>query len=129
MKNIILVDVDKLICHEKINPKRLKKLLRQIKQDKILKKPLVVDEKTMIILDGHHRHLVFQQLGIKKIPCFLVDYLDKNIRVAFRRPEVRERLIKEIVMQKAKSGKLFPFKTTKHFLPLRPTINIRISSL
>lgn len=126
MNNIVFIRLEKLVCHEKVNNKRFKELMKQIKKDKKLKKPIVVDKDTMIILDGHHRHQVFLRLGIKKIPCFLVDYFDKNIKVGFRRPEIKNRLIKEIIIQKTKEGKILPYKTTRHILPFRPTVNYQL---
>jgi hypothetical protein len=126
MNDIVNIDIAELICHEKTSKVRLDELIRQIKRDKKLKKPVVVDRKTMVILDGHHRYQAFLQLGFKKIYCYLVNYFDEEIKVNFRRPDVKNKLIKEIILQKVRKGEVFPYKTTKHLLPYRPVINKKL---
>lgn len=129
MKNIKLIKIDKLVCHEKINKKRLDKLLVRIQKDQKLRKPIVVDEKTLMILDGHHRYSVFKELGYKKIPCLLVNYLDSGVKLSFRRKYIKDKILKEAVLNMVKNKKLFPYKTTKHILSKRPVINIPLNSL
>ncbi|MCH7758809.1 ParB N-terminal domain-containing protein, partial [Patescibacteria group bacterium] len=41
--------------------------------------PIVVDKKTKIILDGHYRFKIFQDLRQKNIPVYYVDYSDQRI--------------------------------------------------
>jgi ParB-like chromosome segregation protein Spo0J len=66
----------------------------------------------LIILDGHHRVKAFKLLGIKKIPCFLVDYFSENVKLFSRKKLVS--VNKKSVIENALNGKLFPYKTTKH---------------
>lgn len=123
---ITQIYIDKLICHERINRKRLEKIMTDIQKNKVLRKPVVVDRETMVILDGHHRYHALKQLGAKKIYCQIVNYFDTRIRVNFRRPDIRNRLIKEIILENVLSGNIFPYKTTRHILPERPVINKKI---
>jgi hypothetical protein len=125
-KKVKLIQVDKLVCHERINKKRLHVVMEDLQRTKVLHTPVVVDRKTLLILDGHHRCQAFVQLGIKEIPCLMVNYFDTDIEVTFRRIDMKQVLFKEIVLRKATEGKLFPFKTTKHRLPDRPIINVPI---
>ncbi|GAG02374.1 unnamed protein product, partial [marine sediment metagenome] len=81
MKVFSLVSINKLKSHEAVNKKHLDVLLGEIKKDGVLKHPVVVDRKTNVILDGHHRVTALKKLGIKKIPVYLVDYMNKEIRV------------------------------------------------
>lgn len=120
---ITFIDPGKLKIHEEIDPEKLKRLIQDLKKKKVLRKPVVVDKNTMLILDGHHRRLAFMKLGIKKLPCFMVDYKSRKVKIEFRRNSIKNKLLKEIVLQKMKSGELFPQKTTKHKLDNLPLIN------
>lgn len=88
-----------------------------------------VDKNHLIVLDGHHRLNSCKQLGLSKIPCVFVDYLhDSKIRVTTRRKEYK--ITKEDVINMALSTKVFPNKTTKHYIPYRVrNLNIPLSSL
>jgi hypothetical protein len=82
--------------------------------DGMLKKPILVDKNTLTILDGHHRLNVLKKLGLRKIPVVLVDYYDPHIVV--RKWGTNKILDKEKVLKIARCGKLFPPKTTQHFV-------------
>ena len=94
----------------------------------MLKEPIIVDRKTNIILDGHHRYNCAKILGLKKIPAYLVNYLNKDIKVEKRREDIE--INKEIVINKAMHNELFPPKTTKHILKKKPNpVNMMLSDL
>jgi hypothetical protein len=113
-----LVEIDKLRQHEKVNKEHLDSIRNKILKTGIFKEPIIVDKKNLVVLDGHHRLNSCLQLGLKKIPCLMVDYIkDKNIKVKSRRKGFL--ITKEIIIDKAKSSELFPNKTTKHFIPGR----------
>jgi L-serine kinase (ADP) len=126
-KAIQNLEIRTLHFHEGISEVRLEKLTREIVHDGILKKPVVVDRRTRVVLDGHHRCHVFLRLGIPIIPCYLVDYFDKNIVVTFRRSDIKNKLLKEIILQNVAKGELFPHKTTKHRLLNRPIVNQKLN--
>jgi len=114
-----LVSLSTLRCHEEINPERLEKLINQITTAGCLKHPVVVDRQSRVILDGHHRFTALKKLGYKKIPIVFVDYFKPQIKIYLRRKNLLMPLLKEIVILKAKQGKIFPCKTTRHYLPKR----------
>lgn len=129
-KNIDLVNINLLKMHERTNPKRLSKIFDELKSLGYLKNPIIIDKKTYVILDGHHRFSALRKLGIRKIPCFLVDYQSRQIRVFLRRKTTLTKLLKEVVINKGLTQKLLPYKTTRHFLPFRPRhINIKLANL
>jgi hypothetical protein len=78
---ITLVEVDKLYIHEEIIPKILSSLVEKIKNDGVWIDPIIVDEKTMIVLDGVHRVAAAEKLGFKYIPVCLVDYDNPSIEL------------------------------------------------
>ncbi|MDP7000908.1 MAG: hypothetical protein QGH90_03305, partial [Candidatus Poseidoniaceae archaeon] len=56
--DVILVDIDWLKPHEEIRQKNMQQLLKMTLRWKGYTRPLLVDEKTGAILDGHHRYNV-----------------------------------------------------------------------
>jgi cysteine synthase/O-phosphoserine sulfhydrylase/cystathionine beta-synthase len=114
MAEIHLIELERLREHEEVDPKHLKRLTRQIATDKILKHPIVADEKTNTILDGEHRLNALKNLGCKRIPVIYVNYNSPNIMVQTWRNNYN--LTKRDVIEAAVSGKRFPPKTTCHMI-------------
>ena len=116
---ITYVDLKELKPHEQVKQKKFSGFLRfasRLRRDKIQTKPLWVDAKTKVILDGHHRYSVFRELGCVTVPCILVRYLeDDSIRVLPRRKDIP--VSKQSVIERGLSGKPYPPKTTKHIFP------------
>ena len=110
-KQIQKIEIRKLNPHEQIIEENLKKLLTSLKVEKRLKEPIIVDEETKVILDGHHRAKAFSLLGIKEIPCKLVDYSSDAITVESHQ---NGNITKKDVIEKGLSDELFPPKTSKH---------------
>jgi hypothetical protein len=108
------VDVKKLKGHEAADAKHLKELMKKIKSDGILKKPIVIDRKTNVVLDGEHRLRVLKEMGYEKIPAVLVDYSSPKIMVLpWRRGE---KINKHAVIKAGLTGKKMPPKTSKHMI-------------
>ena len=105
------VEIRKLNPHEEVIKENLKEVLTSLKVEGRLKEPVIVDQETRVILDGHHRVKAFALLGLKKIPCKLVDYNSDEITVESRR---NRKITKEEVIEKGLSDELFPPKTSKH---------------
>ncbi|AWR97089.1 chromosome partitioning protein ParB [Acidianus sulfidivorans JP7] len=74
------INPSKLVAHEDIELENLNKIISCIRKYKAIK-PVIVDENTLVILDGHHRTKAAINLGIKKIPVYLVNYFDNRIKV------------------------------------------------
>lgn len=120
IKKVIFIPIKKIRQHEEIILQNLKKVKKQIKKANIFKTPIIVDKKTLIVLDGHHRLNSCKQLNLNKIPCILVDYLnDSKIKVVSRRKNIL--VNKKVVIERGLNDRLFPPKTTKHYIPYRIT--------
>lgn len=52
---ISLVDLEKLHIHEEVVPKLVDQLAESIVKDKVLRHPVMVDQKSLVVLDGMHR--------------------------------------------------------------------------
>lgn len=46
--------------------------------------PIIVDADTMTIADGHHRYLVYKELGYEEIPAYVIKFKDDNERRMLR---------------------------------------------
>ena len=79
MAKAYFIDNQKLKPHEQTRKNYLVKLTRQIENDGLIKKPILVDRKTKIILDGHHRCGAAKLLGWPRVPARLVNYQSPKI--------------------------------------------------
>jgi len=113
-----IVNIKKLKQHEKIDLAHLSELKAIIKRANVFKEPIIVDKQYLVVLDGHHRLNICKQLGLSKIPCVFVDYLnDSKIKVTTRRKGYK--ITKGNIVNMALQSKVFPKKTTKHYIPYR----------
>jgi hypothetical protein len=113
---IAILPISVLRPHERVDPDLVKELAEDIKECGFLRKPIVVDHETLIIIDGHHRVEALKRLGCKRAPCLLVDYRSPKIMVLSWRGG--EQLSKDLVLSAGLRGKLLPPKTTRHIIVL-----------
>lgn len=107
--------------HEDVDPERLAALVEEIRAAGAFYPPVLVDDATRVILDGHHRWRASAALGLRTLPCYCVDYLgDPVIRVMSRRPELE--ISKQSVIDTALAGRVYPIKTTRHMYDLPETL-------
>jgi nicotinamide mononucleotide adenylyltransferase len=130
-----IISINKLRPLEKVFPTHLKNLEKIIKDDGYILKPLIIDSKRGIVLDGSHRYAFFLKNGYEEVPVYFVDYDDENVRVGSR---LKHRfLIDDICeinkgecIKRAITGNLFSPRTTRHFFTFRKTdISLPLSSL
>jgi len=114
--DILLMNINELEEHEEVEFRQLERLKKQIRKDKMLKRPIVVDKNTKTIIDGHFRFNSLKQLGYSKIPVFLIDYSSPEILIRTWRD--REKITKENVLFAGLNGKKFPPKTSKHMIKI-----------
>lgn len=69
-----LLELSALIPHEQVMPLRLREIQTRIIHDKFILKPIIVDEKTLIVVDGHHRLTVLKRIGARRAPVLFIDY-------------------------------------------------------
>ena len=78
---IKLEEVEKLHIHEEVIPDILRRLTETIRADGYFKHPVIVDSKTLVVLDGMHRVAAAENLGCRLIPVCLVEYNNPHIKV------------------------------------------------
>lgn len=111
---IKLVPIRVLRSHERVIEEHVEELVRQLIRDGMLFYPVLVDEETMIVLDGHHRVEALKRLGAQYIPALLIDYSSDVVRVDSWRDEWR--VCKEDVIRAGIKGELLPPKTSRHIV-------------
>jgi glutaredoxin-related protein len=128
-ERIVLLSIDKLKPHEKGLPMYLELLKRDILKDRVLKYPVIADEKTHVILDGMHRWLVLKNLGYLQIPALLIDSDQmQQVRIGRRRIHryvgcLSANISSKKVLSAALGGRLMKPRTTRHFFPFtRPQL-------
>jgi len=117
---ICLVDISNLKPHEQTDSVRLKSLKDEIWSDGFLKKPIVVDEKTNVIIDGHHRVEALRLLGCLKIPVCYVNYMCDKIGLKTTTKNIE--ITKDRVIEAALNGNPFGPKSTWHYIKLSNNI-------
>lgn len=114
---ILLLDPDELHTHEEVDEGRVRRLIAKFEESGVFDLPLLVDIRSKVVLDGHHRLWASRRLGLKRIPCYVVDYLnDDSVRVESWRPDVT--VTKEEVVRMGLGSETFPLKTTRHIYEL-----------
>ncbi len=126
-----LVSLGLLRPHEGTISKKVDELEKMTHRWKAYVLPLVVDKKTGVILDGHHRHQVALRLGLECLPCVQVDYLgDDTIELDVWPNCGRDSVTKEEVIKAGLNGELFTPKTSRHRLSDHlPPISVSLSRL
>ena len=126
-----LVPVELLRPHEETIDKKVNELEKMTHRWGAYVLPLVVDKRTGVILDGHHRHQVALRLDLLSLPCVCVDYLaDDTIELEVWPNSSIDNLSKEDVINAGLSDTLFPPKTSRHRLSDHlPPIAMPISRL
>jgi hypothetical protein len=113
----LLIEPGVLRPHEDVDPDRVRALAEEIEMAGEFYPPVLVDEATRVILDGHHRWRASSFLRLARLPCYAVDYVnDPAIRVLSRRTEIA--VSKQDVIAVGTSGRTYPYKTTRHVYDL-----------
>ena len=124
--NIKLVEVNKLKPIEDFIRDRYEIILDKIKKESVWTKPIVIDDRNNLVLDGHHRFEVAKKLGLKVIPAILVSY--KEISIWSLRSD--EEVSHELVISRALNNNIYPNKTVKHSFPFQiPSCKFPLESL
>lgn len=108
-----LVEVSLLAPHEDVDREHLNLIEEDITRSNYVKYPLVVDVRTFIVLDGHHRLEALKELGFRYVPVFFVDYAENYVDVYPFRKDIK--VSKSSVISKVLAERsIYPPKTTRH---------------
>ena len=121
-KKIILLS--KILPLEKVFKKHLDNVSKMILKTNTMNRPLIIDKKYKIVLDGSHRYAFLYNQGYKLAPVIEVDYDNESIFVGnhlhhrFLYDEDKK-ITKKEVIHRALKNKLYNPRTTRHFFPFR----------
>lgn len=122
--NLEIEELSKIKPLEKVLPNHLANIESMILKDGLMFKPLIIDKKYNIVLDGSHRYAFLLKFGYKKAPVIKVDYDDETIFVGNNLKhrylvDKNLKLSKSKVIEAALNEKLLDARTTRHFFPFR----------
>ena len=98
---------------EGFSAKRALRIKEKILSEGRWTRPLCIDRRHYLVLDGQHRLEAALALGLTHVPCQLFDYA--TVEVWSLRPT--HEVSREQVIQRAISGDIYPYKTAKHRFP------------
>lgn len=124
VSSLKLVRLSLLKPIEKVMPTHLQYIKNQIEQTGYINKPLIIDKKNHIILDGSHRYAYLRSHGYTYAPVIIVDYSSEQVQVGSNLihrfiNEKYSTITKKDVINKALTNKLFEPRITRHFFPFK----------
>lgn len=116
--HVIYVEVERLRPHEEVRETRVQEMCQKIRKRRWFHKPLLVDARTLTVLDGHHKLTAAKRLGLRLVPALLVDYpADARIQVSGWPDGPVADITKADVLEHGASGSLYPPKASRHTYP------------
>jgi hypothetical protein len=88
LKNLEVREVKTLLSHEQVISHNLKRLKEAMLNIGHLVDPMIVDNKSGVVLDGNHRLKVLEIIECPHATCQIVDYLSDDIKVGTWYPSV-----------------------------------------
>lgn len=109
---------------ELVYPTHFRNIEKLIFKDGVMKRPIIIDAKYNIVLDGSHRYAFLLKHGFKYAPVVVVNYEDDSIFVGnhLKHRYLRDEkflISKSEVVSRALNENLFNARTTRHFFPFR----------
>ena len=83
---VFLIPVKDLLAHEEVRQSRVLRVARSIKRLGRVMKPIIVEERSLTIIDGHHRYNALRLLGARYAPVVMARY---GAEIAGIKPPVR----------------------------------------
>jgi hypothetical protein len=80
--HISLLDISTLNPHEEVVESTVESLADAMRTQRVVRDPLIIDQKDRVILDGTHRHRSLERLKCRFAPCCLVDYDNPLIKLS-----------------------------------------------
>jgi hypothetical protein len=109
-----LVGPEVLKEHEEVDLNVLQKTQEAIRALGVVKRPIIADSRTLVVLDGVHRLNALKQLRCTRVPVYLIDYQSEEVLVFSSHDGMS--LSKKDVIDAALSGRKYPPKTTNHMI-------------
>ncbi|MET4689797.1 hypothetical protein ABIA15_003871 [Sinorhizobium fredii] len=115
-----------LIPTEEVNPDRVDALQAQILQTGSWTVPITAEKDALFVIDDYHRLTAAHRLRLTRMPVLLLD--NDSVRVESWRPGGN--ITPAEIFAMARSGRKFPYKTTRHvFAHGLPTCDVPLELL
>ena len=114
-----LIPTERLKVHEEVRPELVAELVERIRRDGFVLEPIWVARGSDVVLNGHHRFAALRAIGAQRIPAWVFDY--DSEAVVLERWDDGPPLTKSEVVARARSGRPYPPKTTKHLVKPMPS--------
>jgi hypothetical protein len=73
--DLVIAPINRLLPHEQTIPSLLESVIRDLERTGFQRDPILVDSKTMLVLDGMHRRAALEAVGCRFALCSAYDYL------------------------------------------------------
>ena len=83
---VFLIPAKELLAHEEVRQSHVLRVVRSIKRLGRVMKPIIVEERSLTIIDGHHRYNALRLLGARYAPVVMARY---GAEIAGIKPPVR----------------------------------------
>jgi L-serine kinase (ADP) len=124
--DIVYVPVSRLRHIEGYSKRRVSWLEKKVLAEQLWTRPLCVDRDYNLVMDGQHRMEVAKHLDLAVVPCLLFGY--NEVEIWSLRPN--HEVTPELVIHRALSNDVYPYKTVKHRFPIEvPSLVIPLSKL
>lgn len=98
------MNISDLHLLEETIPELLDQLTQSIREDGCVKHPIIIDKKSLVVLDGVHRVAALERLGCRWVPAFLVDYENPAVKVGCWYRTLRKINAQEVANFMAQTG-------------------------
>ena len=122
-----IVPIKDLKTHETTENDRVRRVMKQLQSTGIVKKAIIVDSRSSVVLDGVHRLTALQLLGAARVPAWIIDYSDDDVVVLSK--DRKSQIPKDAVVKAAVVGPKYPPKSTRHMMKGRDGGLMHISKL
>ncbi|MGH9547803.1 MAG: ParB N-terminal domain-containing protein [Terriglobales bacterium] len=112
------ISPSELFPHEEVDNDNVTNIICSIQSSRKWIWPIIVEEDSLVVIDGHHRRAAAVSMKLSAVPCLMLSY---NI-VAVRSMRQQYICAPNLIIANGKARNLYPPKTTKHEFPKLPII-------
>ncbi|HEX7935659.1 MAG TPA: ParB N-terminal domain-containing protein [Paraburkholderia sp.] len=123
---IRLISTELILPNEHHIEARLLEVIASISGSGRWTTPIVLEQRSLAVMDGHHRLAAAKRLELSRVPCVMLDYA--QVTVEARR--IGYCVDGEEIVKRARTRMLYPPKTTRHiFADTLPDCDVDLSIL
>ncbi|MBJ9661323.1 ParB N-terminal domain-containing protein [Burkholderia gladioli] len=111
--SVVLLPPDILRPTEEILASRFREVSERLFAAGVWQEPILVEQASLVVMDGHHRRAFALANGFARVPCVLLSYAE--VSVESRRED--QCVTPHEVIARGLEGRLYPAKSTRHIIP------------